>query len=197
MVTQFKTSVQSDSHFYTPTEYLALEENAESKNEYIAGEIIPMTGGTPNHNDIAGNLYAHLKFKLRAKPYKVYIADLRLWIPRYKIYTYPDIMGFDDKLILQDNRNDTVTNPSLIVEVLSKSTKNYDKGEKFDRYRSIPEFHEYILIDQYRYSVQQFAKIEEGKWLLSEYESKDDTLVLSSVDFSIQLQDIYEGIQFD
>ena len=192
MVAQIKTDNQRIN--YTPEEYLELEEKSEFRNEYIDGKIKPMTGGTPNHNDIAGNFYTFLKLALRGKGYKVFMTDLRLWIPQYNVYTYPDIMVIKGKPVLQDNRNDTVINPLLIVEVLSKSTKNYDQGDKFDYYRSIPEFAEYILVDQYRYYVKQFAKANDGRWWLSEYQDKDDSLSLASLDFEIKLSDIYEEI---
>jgi Uma2 family endonuclease len=99
--------------------------------------------------------------------------------------------------VLLDDRTDTIINPLMIVEVLSKSTKNYDRGDKFDYYRSIPEFLEYILIDQYKVYVEQFVKTSENKWLLSEYESADAVLALSSLPFQIQLGEIYEGIRFE
>ena len=193
MIAQVKTENQKVD--YTPEEYLELEEKSELRNEYIDGKITPMTGGTPNHNEISGNLYTFLKLALRGKGYKVFMADLRLWIPQYNVYTYPDIMVIKGQPVLQDNRNDTVTNPLLIVEVLSKSTKNYDQGDKFDYYRSIPEFAEYILVDQYCYYVKQFAKADDGRWWLSEYQDKDDSLSLASLDFETKLSDIYEEIE--
>ena len=194
MVAQVKTENQRIN--YTPEEYLELEEKSEFRKEYIDGKIKPMTGGTPNHNDIAGNFYTFLKLALRGKGYKVFMTDLRLWIPQYNVYTYPDIMVIKGKPVLQDNRNDTVTNPLLIVEVLSKSTKNYDQGDKFDYYRSITGFAEYILLDQYSYYVKQFAKADDGRWWLSEYQDKDNSLNFASLDFEIKLSDIYEEIEF-
>ncbi|MEM7756728.1 MAG: Uma2 family endonuclease [Cyanobacteria bacterium P01_A01_bin.40] len=181
---------------YTSAEYLALEEASVIKHEYIDGEIIPMTGGTPNHNDITGNFYTFLKLALRGKGYKVFMTDLRLWIPQFNIYTYPDVMVIKGQPVLQDNRNDTVVNPMLIVEVLSKSTKNYDLGDKFDYYRSIPNFAEYILVDQYRYGVKQYAKADDGRWWLSEYQGKNDSFTFASLDLEIGLDHIYEEIEF-
>ncbi len=194
MVAQVKTENQRIN--YTPEEYLELEEKSEFRNEYIDGKINPITGVTPNHNDIAGNFYTFLKLALRGKGYKVFMSDLRLWSPQYNVYTYPDIMVIKGNPVLQDNRNDTVTNPLLIVEVLSKSTKNYDQGDKFDYYRSITGFAEYILVDQYRYYVKQFAKADDGRWWLSEYQDKDNILSFASLDFEINLSDIYEEIEF-
>ncbi|HEY9300249.1 MAG TPA: Uma2 family endonuclease, partial [Phormidium sp.] len=98
---------------------------AQSQSEYIDDQIVIMTGRTPNHNDIAGNFYAHLKFALRGQNYKVFIGDLRLSIPRYHLYTYPDVMVVKGEPVLLDDRTDTIINPLMIVELLSKSTKNY------------------------------------------------------------------------
>ena len=117
-----------------------------------------MTGRSPNHKDIAGNFQAHLKFALKGQNYKVFIGDLRLSIPRYHLYTYPDVMVVKGEPVLLDERTDTIINPLMIVEVLSKITKNYGRGDKFDYYRSIPEFLEQILIDRYKVYVEQFVK---------------------------------------
>lgn len=188
--------LQTKPNYYTPEEYLALEEQAEYKSEYYDGEIIPMTGGTTNHNEIAGNLYATLKFGLRKKPYKVYIGDVRLWIPRHRVYTYPDVMVIKDEPIYADKGTTTVTNPLLIIEVLSKSTQNYDQGEKFNYYRSIPEMQEYILVSQNNFNVMQYSKTKDNKWLLSEYEAEEATIEFSSIDFKIELAEIYTGVDF-
>ncbi|HEY9299788.1 MAG TPA: Uma2 family endonuclease, partial [Phormidium sp.] len=133
----------------------------------------------------------------RRQNYRVFMNDVRLWMTHYKLYTYPDIMVIEGEPVYYENRTDTVTNPLIIVEVLSKSTKNYDRGDKFDCYRSIPEFKEYILIDQYRFHVEQFSKTSEGKWLLSYYESADAVLTLSSINFTIALSEMYERVDFE
>lgn len=189
--------VKTEKRSYTPEEYLELEEKAEYKNEYLDGEIVPMTGGTTNHNNIAGNFYVQVLLALREKNYNIYIGDVRLWLSRYRIYTYPDVMVIKGNPVYEGSGTTTVTNPLLIVEVLSNSTKNYDQGEKFDFYRSIPEFQEYILIDQYRFYVKQFAKNQEGKWVLTEYEGEDSTLVLESVEFQIGIRELYQRVNFE
>lgn len=188
--------VQAKPHHYTPEEYLALEEKAEYKSEYRDGEIVPMTGGTTNHNEIAGNFYANLKFGLRGKNYRVYIGDVRLWIPHHHQYTYPDVMVIAGEPVYTGKGTTTVMNPTLIVEVLSKSTKNYDQGDKFRFYRSIPEFQEYILIAQQEYRLLQYIKTATNQWQLTEYEAKDDTFLLNSVNLSVSFSDIYEGVNF-
>ncbi|NET60964.1 MAG: Uma2 family endonuclease [Symploca sp. SIO2E6] len=188
--------LQTEKRYYTPEEYLEQEEKAEYKHEYRDGEIVPMTGGTTNHNKIALNFAANLKFGLKGQDYDIYIGDVRLWIPRYRQYTYPDVMVIEGEPIYLGTGKTTVVNPSLLVEVLSKSTKNYDLGDKFIYYRSIPEFKEYILIDQAKYHVMQYAKNSHGQWLLREQESADAILQLSSIEFQINLQDIYEKVNF-
>jgi Uma2 family endonuclease len=182
---------------YTPEEYLELEEKADYKSEYRNGEIVPMTGGTTNHNKIALNFAAYLKFALRQKAYEIYIGDVRLWIDRYRQYTYPDVMVIQGKPVYAGTGTTTVTNPSLIVEVLSKSTQNYDQGDKFMYYRSIPEMQEYILLDQKRVYAMQYVKNEQGHWVLSDCEGEDFRLKLSSIEFDISSTELYEGVNFD
>ncbi|NES92633.1 Uma2 family endonuclease, partial [Okeania sp. SIO2B9] len=152
---------------------------------------------TPNHNLISGNFYAALKYALKGKPYRVFMTDLRLWIPESRLYTYPDVMVVAIPLVYAENRRDTITNPLIIAEILSNSTESYDRGKKFEYYRSMSSFQEYILIDQYRNHVEQFSKTEEGKWLLSEFSNPEDILYLSSVESGISLQDIYEEVEFE
>ncbi|OYD96042.1 hypothetical protein CDG77_09550 [Nostoc sp. 'Peltigera membranacea cyanobiont' 213] len=188
---------QTPKTYYTPEEYLQLEETSESKNEYRDGEIVSMPGGTTNHNEIAGNFYANFKLTMRGKNYKIYMGDVKLWIQRYRIYTYPDVMVISGKPIYEGNGTTQVTNPSIIVEVLSNSTQNYDRTNKFRFYRSIPELQEYIMIDQYEYLVEQFNKNANGQWVLTEYESVDAILSLQSIDFQISFSDIYQGVSLE
>ncbi len=188
--------LQTTKRYYTPAEYLEVEAAANYKSEYRDGEIVPMTGGTTNHNKIALNFAANLKFALRGQAYDIYIGDVRLWIPRYRQYTYPDVMVIQGDPIYTGTGTTTVMNPLLIVEVLSKSTKNYDQGDKFLYYRSISEFREYILIDQARYHIMQYSKTSDGKWWLNEYESAESVLKLNAIEFQINLLDIYERVDF-
>ncbi|MDZ8027086.1 MAG: Uma2 family endonuclease [Nostoc sp. DedQUE11] len=182
---------------YSPAEYLELEVISEYRNEYIDGQIIPMAGGTPNHNQIAGNFYAALNFALKRQPYRVFVAEQRLWIPKKRIHTYPDVMVVAGSLEFAEGRTDTISNPLIIAEVLSKSTRSYDIDEKFAAYRSIPSFQEYILIDQYKKHVDQYYKTDAKKWIFSEYEDGDSALILSSIEFQISLSDIYDKVDFD
>jgi Uma2 family endonuclease len=188
---------QIESRFYTVEEYLELEEQAEDRSEYIDGEIRLMPGGTTNHNKIAGNFYKKFPSQVQGQDYDIYIVDVKLWIPNYRIYTYPDIMVIKGEPVYEGTGTTKITNPLLIVEVLSNSTKNYDKTDKFKYYRSIPNFQEYIMIDQYSFSVEQFAKKAAGEWIFKEYEGENAILGLNSLDFQISLQEIYERVNFD
>lgn len=187
---------QIEKKTYSTEEYLELELVSEVRSEYRNGEIISMTGGTPNHNDIAGNLYVLLKTALKGKNYRTFYADQRLWIPDANLYTYPDIMVVPKPIELQTGRTDTLMNPAFIAEVLSKSTQNYDRGEKFVAYRSIPSFQEYLLIDQYRIHVEHHVKTAANQWLFSEYDDPIVTLTFKTIESQILIADLYENIDF-
>ena len=187
---------------YTPEEYLRLEETAEFRSEYRDGEITPMTGGSADHNSIVVNICTLLKFALRGKGFKVFTSDLRLWIPTYQIYTYPDVMVIQGEPVFQAKRTDTVMNPCLIVEVLSKSTQNYDHTRKFKFYRSIAEVQEYVLVDQYAIEIEHYTRLEDNSWRLRDYGADTQSISLSSVEpasveLEIAIADLYEGVNFE
>ncbi|HAX80410.1 MAG TPA: hypothetical protein DCY88_32385 [Cyanobacteria bacterium UBA11372] len=146
---------QTPQRTYTPDEYRKLEETAEFRSEYRDGEIVPMTGGTINHNRITRNICTFLQLGLRGKNAEPFMSDLRLWIPRYRRATYPDVMVISGEPVFNEGRNDEVLNPILIVEVLSNSKEDFARTNKFRFYHSIPEFREYILVDQYEFLVEQ------------------------------------------
>jgi Uma2 family endonuclease len=181
---------------YTPAEYLALEDQAEFRSEYHSGEIIPMAGGSFNHNEIITNI-CNIKTALRSQGYRLYSSDVRVWIAKYQKFTYPDVMVVQDRPVPYDNRTDTLVNPRLIIEVLSKSTEDYDSGDKFKFYRSIPDLQEYLLIDQYDLEIQHYAKSDGGFWIYRAYESIDDAIALTSINAEITVAKIYEGVSFE
>jgi Uma2 family endonuclease len=201
MQTQAKPAIAkqplTQKRYYTPEEYLALEESAIDKSEYHDGEIVPMTGGTTNHNKLALNFCRKFPLNVNGQDYETFINDVRLWIPQTRRYVYPDIMVIQGQPVYRENNQTIVTNPLVIVEVLSNSTKDYDRGGKFLAYRSIPEFREYILIDQYSYHIEQFAKNSNGKWVLTEYDSEESVLILESVEFQMPLREVYKRINFE
>jgi Uma2 family endonuclease len=182
---------------YSPEEYLALEVVSETRNEYINGEIIPMAGGMPNHNQIALNVAGTLNFLLKRQPYRVFVTDQRLWIPQQRIYTYPDVMVVRGDFILQEGRKDTIVNPTLIIEVLSKSTDKYDQTEKFIFYRSLATFQEYLLVDQYQHYIQHYVKTGVKKWEFQEYDTLEEEIKFSTVPCTIALTDIYDKIDLE
>jgi Uma2 family endonuclease len=184
-----------ERQYYSPEEYLTLEAASESRNEYLDGQIIPMAGGSPEHNRISGNIYKCLDDLIDMRDdVDVFFADMRLWIPLTRTHTYPDVMTIVGGLQMLDNRKDTVTNPSLIIEVLSESTKDYDRGEKFRSYRSIPSFAEYLLVDQYSIHVEHFAKNAKGQWVLTDYDDRADVIGLTSIGCDLPLTTIYRKI---
>jgi Uma2 family endonuclease len=190
-------TLQTEKRYYTPEEYLVLEETAEYKNEYVQGEIIPMVGGTTNHNRIAGNFYRRFPLAIDTQDYEVYMEGVRLWLADFNVYTYPDVMVIPRKPSYYGTGKTTVTNPLIIVEVLSRLTQGYDRVEKFTFYRTLPSFQEYILIDQYRYAVERFHKQSREQWSVNFYEGEEAILDLASVPWSISLRELYQCVDFE
>ena len=181
---------------YTVDEYLELEEKAEFKSEFVNGDIIPMAGATANHNILTAKFLARILLALEDLDYAVFMNDMRLWMPDQERYTYPDVMVVKGQPIFTDEKQTGITNPCLIIEVLSNSTGEYNRENKFKLYRSIPSFQEYILVEQTSYGVEQYAKQANGKWLLADYVGEDAVLKLESVDFEISLMDLYKRVAF-
>ena len=181
---------------YTVDEYLELEEKAEFKSEFVNGDIIPMAGATANHNVLTAKFLARILLALEDLDYAVFMSDMRLWMPDHKRYTYPDVLVVKGQPSFTDEKQTGITNPCLIVEVLSNSTGEYDRENKFKLYRSIPSFQEYILVDQTDYGIEQYAKQADGKWILSDYVGEDAILKLESVNFEISLRDLYKRVTF-
>ncbi len=184
---------------HTVEEYFALETEAEARGgirrEYRHGEIVEMTGGTPAHNEIIRMMVFLLTAALRKQPYSIFMTDQRLWIPEREVYTYPDVMVTPRPPELKPDRKDTVMNPILVVEVLSESTERYDRGEKFESYRTLSTLQEYLLIAQHTPHVEQFVKQAENQWLFTEYGDLNQTFDLQSVGMTLALADLYEVVQ--
>ncbi|MEA5536595.1 Uma2 family endonuclease [Crocosphaera sp. XPORK-15E] len=181
------------AHRYSLDEYRALEEKTEGRSEYHDGEIVPMAGGSLNHSRIGGNIFAFLKFLLRDTQFEPINSDLRLWIPEYQRGLYPDVMLFDGEPQLNDNRNDEVLNPLLIIEVLSPTTASYDRESKFRMYRIIPSFCEYLLVEQDEPFVERYSKQDQG-WLLSDFKGLESSIALDSVGIELPMAEIYRNL---
>lgn len=188
-------TTQTPTKTISPEEYLAQEEQSTERHEYIKGEIKLMVGGSLKHHKLAFNTAIALNFSLKKQPYEILHADMKLWIPSQQIFTYPDVMVAAKPVAMQGGRTDIVPNACLIAEVLSPSTRNYDHGEKFQYYRSIPEFQEYLLIEQDRIYVEHYYRVDAKKWSLTEYTEIGDVIALGSVDCEMAIADIYEDIE--
>jgi Uma2 family endonuclease len=184
------------SKFYSIEEYLTLEEEAEEKHEYYQGEIFAMAGGTIPHNQIVSNTVGQLNNFLREKSCQVFPSDLKIWCEKHSLFTYPDISVVCGELEVLNNRNDVITNPAVIIEVLSKKTQNYDRGNKFKYYRSLPSLKEYILISSTEILIERYTRLSTGFWNLRETTNSDDSFVIETVDFSCPLMDLYRNVSF-
>ncbi|WP_017296412.1 Uma2 family endonuclease [Geminocystis herdmanii] len=183
-------------HIYSLDEYYALEENSDVRHEFCNGEIEEMTGGTINHNRIIRNLVRILDLAFQNTNREVFTSDLRLYIPEFKKATYPDIMVIEGKIMLHNNRQDEVLNPCLIIEILSPSTANYDRKDKFYYYRSIPTLKQYILISQFDYTIESYTKTGENKWLFEETKGENIEVNLESIELSFPISDLYIDVKF-
>lgn len=182
--------------FITEAVYLDAERLALDKHEYYKGEIFAMSSASLAHNEISINCVFELKNKLKGKPCQPYGSDLRVHIPLNSLFIYPDISIFCGEVETIDDKFDTATNPSVIIEILSPTTKNYDLGQKFALYREIETLKEYILIDSEKVNVLKYSKNNDDSWLLVEYKSLDDFITINLANIEIQVKDIYENVKF-
>lgn len=178
---------------YTIEEYLEMENAATEKHEYYKGEVFAMSGAKLQHNIITTNLLVALGNKLTGKPCRPFGSDMRIHIPQNTLFTYPDISVICGEVESLDNDEMNFLNPTVIIEVLSPSTKNYDRGEKFRLYRDIATLKEYILVDSESISIEAFHINNTGHWELSEYKDISDTLNLRAIDVVLSLNEIYTG----
>ncbi|MGM0653896.1 MAG: Uma2 family endonuclease [Thermodesulfobacteriota bacterium] len=182
----------------TPGEYLAIERiSIDIKHEFFDGELFAMVGARINHNRININLAGELrnKFKADKSPCEVLSNDMRVKIENN--YTYPDIVIFCGDAQFEDNEFDTLTNPVIIIEILSDSTEAFDRGDKFAYYRAIFGLKEYILVSQKRYHVEQYIRGDNGKWEYRSYEGADQILNMESVNCDVSLSEIYLNVKFE
>ena len=185
-------------NLYTLEDYLELEKSSEEKFEFWAGTVWSMSGGTEAHNITAMNLYGEIVSKLKNQGCRAYSSDMRVKVPDYAPYRYPDLSALCGKSEIERIGGvDMLVNPQLIVEILSESTEAFDRGDKFSYYKSIKSFSEYILIAQHRPHVTQFFKSGDGFWTNTEANSLDDIIELRSVPGTIQLSSIYSDVSFE
>jgi Uma2 family endonuclease len=188
--------------YLTEEQYLEIERKAEFKSEYYRGEMFAMgemfaVAGAPEaHILITDSATGELRQQLRRRPCKVYSSNMRVRVTPVGLYTYPDVVVVCGEPKFLDETRDNLLNPTLIVEVLSKSTEAYDRGQKFELYSSLESLAEYLLISSGRVRAELFTRQPEGRWLLTAKSSLDDSLELQSIDCHLLLADLYEKVEF-
>lgn len=187
---------QAEKKYVTEQEYLETERLADTKHEYFQGEIFAMSGASREHIIISMNISADLRVKLKGNKCRPYGSDMRMYVKQNTLYTYPDLSIYCNDFETIDNEQDTAINPVIIFEILSKSTRNYDQGQKFALYREIPTLKEYVLIDSENLKVIHHTKISDLSWNMTEFISINDAIELKSIEIKMNLSDIYEDVKF-
>jgi Uma2 family endonuclease len=180
----------------TVDQYLEMERAAEFRSEYIDGQVFAMSGGSRHHALIAMEVGARLNEQLRGRPCAVAGSDLRLYCKPGQVLTYPDIVVFCEPAQFLDGDEDTLTDATVIVEVLSPSTRNFDRGEKFHCYRGLPSFQEYVLVEQAAIRAEHYVRQSDGAWLLRELSGTDAQIKLESIGCKLTLGSLYERVKF-
>jgi Uma2 family endonuclease len=178
----------------TSEEYLIMERSTMEKHEFYHGEVFAMSGASLRHNKIFNNTFGSLYVKLSEKKCQPYGSYLRIHIPKNTLYTYPDISIICGEPETTDDVKDTVTNPTVIIEILSKGTRDYDKGQKFTLYRDIPTLMEYVLIDSESTRIEKFHRNPDNSWTLRDYQSMHDVLLLEPVEVELSIGELYRGV---
>ncbi len=180
--------------YLTPEEYLEIERKAEFKSEFYRGEMYAMAGAKEGHNSIVWNATLEIGQHIRSRPCKGYSADMRVKVGD-TLYAYPDIVVVCGEAQFLEDRRDTLLNPTLIVEVLSPSTEAYDRGLKFELYRSVESIREYVLVSSERALVEKYTRQSTDQWLLTLANKLEETIHLQSIEFSLRLADLYEKVE--
>ena len=180
----------------TPAEYLALERQAEFRSEYYRGEMFAMAGATYEHSVVKDNLARELGNQLKDGPCQVLTSDMRVKVDRTGLYTYPDIVVLCGEPQFEDNVFDILLNPRAIVEVLSGSSEQYDRGKKFAHFRQIPSLQEYVLVAQDQPLLERYVRQPDGSWLMTAFDNMQQTFEFASLLARIPLSEIYRRVEF-
>jgi len=183
-------------YYFTPEQYLDRERAAEYKSEYLDGQIYAMAGATRRHNLIGMNLALSLGTQLRNRPCEAYSGDMRVQADQSRQYFYPDVVVVCGEPEFRDGREDTLLNPTVIVEVLSRSTEAFDRGEKFSRCRQMGSLVEYLLVSQDERRIEQFTRQDDGTWRLTETR-ETGTAALESIGCTLSLEDVYNKVTLE
>lgn len=188
---------QQISSFVSPEEYLRLERQSEYKSEYLHGEIFAMTGASRKHNLIAVNTASSLNQQLRGRPCEAYVSDMRVKVAASGLYTSPDIVVVCGEPKFEDDYLDTLLNPTVLFEILSRSTERYDGIAKSDYYRTLESLTEHLLVAQDEVRVEHYSKQADGQWSLSDLHSIAGVIELESIGCSLALRDVYDKVSLD
>jgi Uma2 family endonuclease len=183
-------------HFITPEEYLNRERQAEHRSEYYRGEMFAMAGASANHNLIVLNTGSHLREQLKSKPCRVYPSDLKLRVEATGLFTYPDLSIVCGEPRLESDHGDVLLNPVVLVEVLSDSTEAYDRGKKFEHYRTIPSLQHYVLITQDRHSIDCFTRSNGESWNLTSCQGLSGKITLEAIECELLGSEVYDKVVF-
>ena len=181
----------------TPEEYLTAERISELKHEFFDGTVFAMAGASKRHNQICSNLVRIIGNQVLKKPCSVYSSDMRVKSEVTKKYSYPDVASSCENENFEDEEEDTLLNPILIIEVLSDSTEAYDRGDKFFHYRQIDSFVEYILVSQKSYHIERYIRQSNNAWLYSEFKAIGDKINLTSIDCTISIKEVYDKVKIE
>jgi Uma2 family endonuclease len=182
--------------YISPEEYLRRERQAEYKSEYLNGEIFAMSGASREHNLITVNIGAELNRQLRGKPCEAYTSDMRVKVRSNGLYTYPDVIVVCGEPQFEDKEVDTLVNPTVLGEVLSRTTERYDRIAKTTYYRTIESLAEHLLVAQDEIRVEQYIRQPDGQWLMLEFLTRDAVVDLPSIGCTLKLGDVYDRIVF-
>lgn len=179
---------------FTPDQYLEQDRQAAFKSQYLAGEIFAMAGASRAHNLIANNISTAFNLQLRTRPCETYASDMRVQTSPSGLYTFPDVVVVCGQPQFRDYHADTLTNPTVIVEVLSPTTEAFDRGEKFAQFRRLPSLTDYLLVSQTQTRAEHFARTPDGLWLLSEADGPQAQIALPSIGCTLLLSDLYNKV---
>jgi Uma2 family endonuclease len=183
--------------YLTPTEYLAFERQSDIKHEYFRGELFAMAGASRQHVTISTNLAYLLVGQLKGRSCNVFNGDMRVKVSPTGLYTYPDASVVCGRPRFEDKELDVLLNPTVIVEILSKSTEAYDRGEKFAQYRTLDTLADYLLISQDRPLIERFTRQPDGVWLFTESAGLDAVMPIESIQCQLPLAEVYDRVEFD
>lgn len=182
--------------YISESDYLEAERQAHTKSEYLAGQVFAMAGASFAHVRITGNLLATLHQSLRSSKCVVLSSDMQVKIPAASAYFYSDVAVVYREPQFEDEQEDNLLNPVVIIGVLSPSNEAFDRGEKFLVYQRIPSLREYPVVSQDKVCVEQFIRQPDGQWLKREYTLMEQVVHLESMDVDLPLHAVYEGIAF-